>query len=180
MWFKRCLKSRFNPKTSLRSVKNVVFFLFCSLVDRQIGRGGQKPPLLALPGLRYSHRMSKNYLHRTLIFLLSKVYFVQVFIQHTVTNNVINYIPEDILRDVLSNRHTFCAKPHNCIALARSQKFAIGGGCVGGWWSIQPPEANGCGGKAPSRRRHGGLGAEPPALENFACFRKNNFILELF
>ena len=33
--------------------------------------------------------MSKNYLHRTLMFLLPKVYFVQVFIQHTVTNNVI-------------------------------------------------------------------------------------------
>ena len=46
--------------------------------------GGQKPPP-ALPWLRYSHRMSKNYLHRTLIFLLSKVYFVQVFIQHSIT-----------------------------------------------------------------------------------------------
>ena len=26
----------------------------------------------------------------------------------------------------------------------------------------------------------GGLGAEPPALENFACFCKNNLILGLF
>ena len=39
---------------------------------------------------------------------------------------------------------------------ARSQKFAMGGGCFGG------------------------LGAGPPALENFAFFCKNNFILGLF
>ena len=38
----------------------------------------------------------------------------------------------------------------------------------------------GSGGGAPSRWRHGGVGAEPPALENFACFCKNNFILGLF
>ena len=38
---------------------------------------------------------------------------------------------------------------------ARSQKFALGG-CFGG------------------------LGAKPPALENFACFCKMNLILELF
>ena len=54
---------------------------------------------------------------------------------------------------------------------ARSQKFAMGGAVLGVW---------GFGGKAPSRRRHGGLGAEPPALENFAFFCKNNFILGLF
>ena len=66
------------------------------------------------------------------------------------------------------------------------------GGAIGGL-GAEPPEANGglgakppaargwgFGGKAPSRRRHGGLGAEPPALENFAFFRKNNFILGLF
>ena len=29
-------------------------------------------------------------------------------------------------------------------------------------------------GEAPSRWKHGGLGAEPPALENFAFFCKNN------
>ena len=46
----------------------------------------------------------------------------------------------------------------------------------------KPPAAGGWGfeGKAPSPRRHGGLGAEPPALENFALFCKNNFILGLF
>ena len=38
---------------------------------------------------------------------------------------------------------------------ARREKFAMGG-CFGG------------------------LGAEPPALENFACFCKNNLILVLF
>ena len=89
-----------SPKTSLRSAKNVVFFLFCILVDRPM-RGAK-----ALPWLRYSHRMSKNYLHRTLIFLLPKVYFVQVFIQHTVTNNVIK---------LHSRRHfTWCSikSPH--------------------------------------------------------------------
>ena len=47
---------------------------------------------------------------------------------------------------------------------ARSQKFAMGGGLFG----RQPPEAN------------RGLGAKPPALENFAFFCKNNFILGLF
>ena len=37
---------------------------------------------------------------------------------------------------------------------------------------VKPPAAGGLGfgGKAPSRRGHGGLGAEPPALENFAFF----------
>ena len=39
---------------------------------------------------------------------------------------------------------------------ARSQKFVMGGGCLGV------------------------LGAEPPALEKFAFFCKNNFILGLF
>ena len=77
---------------------------------------------------------------------------------------------------------------------ARSQKFVMGGAVWGVWGrSPQPPEANGglgakpsaaggwgSGGKAPSRRRHGGLGAEPPALETFAFFCKNNFILGLF
>ena len=43
------------------------------------------------------------------------------------------------------------------------------GGCFGGLGAEpQPLEAN------------GGLGAEPPALENFAFFCKNNFILGLF
>ena len=49
--------------------------------------------------------------------------------------------------------------------------------------SLQPPKANGIwgyGGEAPSRRRHGGLEAEPPALENFAFFCKNILISELF
>ena len=64
---------------------------------------------------------------------------------------------------------------------ARNQKFAMGGAVLGDW-GRSPPAAGawGFGGKAPSRRRHGGLGAEPPALENFAFFCKNNFILGLF
>ena len=51
---------------------------------------------------------------------------------------------------------------------ARSQKFAMGGGLIFG-----------SGGRASSRRRpmgSGGLGAEPPALENFAFFCKNSLI----
>ena len=45
------------------------------------------------------------------------------------------------------------------------------GGCFGGL-GAKPPAAGGWGfgGKAPSRRRQGGLGAEHPALENFAVF----------
>ena len=62
------------------------------------------------------HKMSKKYLHRTLIFLLPKVYSVQEFIQHTATNNVTNHIPEDILFDVLSNGLVFHAAPRYCIA----------------------------------------------------------------
>ena len=60
------------------------------------------------------------------------------------------------------------------------------GGYFGVWGrSPQIPEANGglrakppaakdweSGGKAPSRRRHGRLEVEPPALENFAFFEK--------
>ena len=49
-------------------------------------------------------------------------------------------------------KHTLCA------IQARSQKFAMGEL----FW--------GFGGKAPSRRRRGGLEALPPALENFAFF----------
>ena len=77
------------------------------------------------------------------------------------------------------------------MAQARSQKFAMGKGAVWGAW--EPPEANGgvgakppgpggwgVGGKAPSRWRQGGLGVEPPALENFDFFCKNDFILGLF
>ena len=77
---------------------------------------------------------------------------------------------------------------------ARSQKFAMGGAVWGVWGrSPQPPEANGglgakppaaggwgFGGKTPSRRRHGGLREEPPVLEKFAFFCKNNFIFGLF
>ena len=38
-----------SPKTSLISAKNVVFFLFCILVDRPMGGGeGKSPPLAAL------------------------------------------------------------------------------------------------------------------------------------
>ena len=33
-----------SPKTSLRSAKNVVFFLFCILVDRPMGGGAKAPP----------------------------------------------------------------------------------------------------------------------------------------
>ena len=51
-----------------------------------------------------------------------------------------------------------------------------------GGLGAKPPAAGGWGfgGKAPSRQRHKGVGAEPPALENFAFFCKNNFILGLF
>ena len=80
-----------------------------------------------------------------------------------------------------------------CQAQAHSQKFVMGGcfgglraepPAAGGQWGLgaKPPAAGGggFGGKAPSRRRHGGLEAEPQALEKFAFFCKNNFILRLF
>ena len=37
-----------SPKTSLISAKNVVFFLFCILVDRPMGGEGKSPPLAVL------------------------------------------------------------------------------------------------------------------------------------
>ena len=58
----------------------------------------------------------------------------------------------------------------------------MGGGCLGGLVA-EPPAAGGrwgFGGKASSRRMHGGVGAEPPALEIFVFFCNNNFILGLF
>ena len=76
---------------------------------------------------------------------------------------------------------------------ARSQKFAMGGcfGVLGR--SPQPPDANGgleaklpapeaggSGAKPPAAGGTGAWGREPPALENFAFFCKNNFILGLF
>ena len=65
---------------------------------------------------------------------------------------------------------------------ARSLKFTMGEGCFGGL-GAEPPAAGGqmgSGGETPSRRRHGGLGAEPLALNNFGFFCKNNLILGLF
>ena len=63
----------------------------------------------------------------------------------------------------------------------RSQKFTMGG-CFGGL-GAEPPAAGGqmgSGGETPSRWRHGGLGAQPLALNNFGFFCKNNLILGLF
>ena len=64
---------------------------------------------------------------------------------------------------------------------ARSQKFTMEG-CFGGL-GAEPPAAGGqmgSGGETPSHRRHGGLGAEPLALNNFGFYCKNNLILGLF
>ena len=57
----------------------------------------------------------------------------------------------------------------------------MGRDCFGGL-GTEPPAAGGLMGsesQAPSRRRHGGLGAEPLALNNFEFFCKNNLILGL-
>ena len=66
--------------------------------------------------------------------------------------------------DSLSATLKLCKKcKRSCTDQARSQKFAMGGAVLGVWGrSPKPPEAN------------GSLGAEPPALENFAFFCKNN------
>ena len=52
----------------------------------------------------------------------------------------------------------------NHVSGAQPEIRNVGGGGGGGGYVW------GSGSKAPSRRRHGGLGAEPPALENFAFF----------
>ena len=67
---KRCSKSLlslFQRKKSLKRAKNVVFFLFCDLVDRQM-RGGYRPPCPP-PWLRYCiyHKIllkHAKYIHR--------------------------------------------------------------------------------------------------------------------
>ena len=90
---------------------------------------------------------------------------------------------KDGLYDSLGNKRlrTSESKVVELLEQARSQKFAMGGAILEIWRrSLQPPEANGgleaklpaaggweFGGKA-SSRRHGGQGAEPPALEKFA------------
>ena len=77
--------------------------------------------------------------------------------------------------------------------VARNSQW--GEAAMGVWGrSPQQPEANGgvganppaaggqwgFGGKAPSRQRHDGVEAKPPALKTFVIFCKNNFILGLF
>ena len=64
---------------------------------------------------------------------------------------------------------------------ARSQKFAMRRGCFGGLGTELPAAGGqmGSGGETPSRRRHGGLGEEPLALNNFGFCCKNNLILGL-
>ena len=52
-----------------------------------------------------------------------------------------------------------------CRRVARNSQW---GGCLGGL------------GRSPQLLEAGSLGAKPPALENFALFGKNNFILGLF
>ena len=83
------------------------------------------------------------------------------------------YVIATLLRP-MRGREAGLAPETTPLVQARSQKFAMGGLFAGVWGrSPQPPEANGgwgFGGKTPSRRRHGGVGAKPPALENFAFF----------
>ena len=90
-------------------------------------------------------------------------------------------------RIVLGHQYSF-----NTLYLFNTRSYLFGrvarkslwGAVLGVWGrSPQPPEANGglgakpaaaggcgSGGKTPSRRRHRGVGAEPPALEIFAFF----------
>ena len=70
---------------------------------------------------------------------------------------------------------------HNTNAARRVARNSQWGSCVGGLGE-EPPAAGGWGfrGKAPSRWRHGGLGAETLALENFAFFCKNNLTYGCF
>ena len=129
-----------------------------------MGGGAKAPP--ALPWLRYSHRISKNYLHRTLIFPLSKVYFVQVFIQHTVTNNVIKlHSRRHFTCCFIKSTHFLCETALLYCAGAqpeiRNWGAVLGGGGASSrlrpmgvlGQSPQPPEARGSGSGAPSARK---------------------------
>ena len=49
-----------NAKNSLRRVKNVVFFLFCILVDWSMGGGGAKPPSPGYATVRFYWEKVKN------------------------------------------------------------------------------------------------------------------------
>ena len=105
-----------------------------------------------------------------------------VFSYCTVVYQKIPYIIRIVLFSKIQPNRTVI--PNRTVPQARSQKFAMEGlfGGSGGYAPSRrrPMGVWGFGGKAPSRWRHGGLGAEPPALENFAFFCKNNFILGLF
>ena len=64
---------------------------------------------------------------------------------------------------------------------ARSQKFAtVGLFCGYGGEASSRRRPMGVRGRSPQLPEAGDLGAEPPALENFAFFCKMNLILELF
>ena len=65
--------------------------------------------------------------------------------------------------------------------VARNSQWG-GGGCFGGRGAEIPAAGGqmGSGGETPSSRRHGGMGAEPLALNNFGFFCKSNLILGLF
>ena len=67
----------------------------------------------------------------------------------------------------MRGREAGLAPETTALVQVRSQKFAMGG-LFGGSGGGAPSRR--IGGKTPSRRRHGGVGAEPQALENFAFF----------
>ena len=65
--------------------------------------------------------------------------------------------------------------------VARNSQWGVG--CFGDLGAELPGAEDHWGSKCkiPSLRRHGGVGAKPPALKNFfAFFRKNNLIVGLF
>ena len=131
--------------------------------------------------------------------LLAPHFSLSLFIHQTLFNfNFFNNFVSKQLSSMLLNSFRFQQHYGFINRLraiqAHSQKFAMGGGCLG-VLGAEPPAAGGqwgSGGEASSFRRLGvwglspqppearSLGVEPPALENFAFFCKNNFILGLF
>ena len=105
---------------------------------------------------------------------LGRCYLMYIFARFT------NLLNEKVLRIKALQMTTKYMHHLHLLTNRRVARNSQRGGCFGGL-GAKPPAAGGWGfgGKAPSRRRHGGLGTEPPALEKFAFFCKNNFILGL-
>ena len=89
-------------------------------------------------------------------------------------------VKKKLFKTKATNLHTIIHSAKRGQHKARNSQLR---GAVFGGLGAEPPAAGGywgSGGKAPSRWRHGGLGAEPQRLKILRFFFKNNLILGLY